>query len=305
MFKSGDPLINGVSNNINAYVEIYHLLTDNNVRFKAFINNFSDDHVSRWNSENLYGRMDAIHTFQGTTRMISIQFDVPSYDVDEALENLKKVSLLKQFLYPAYSQTRNALAISSSPLVRFKFMNLAVDSKTFDNGLLSVLKNVNFSPEMKEGVHVSSITPELKKVLLVQNAKNINSYIIPKLFSLSLNFEIIHEHQLGWTKNETIVEVLEPGRTAGQGAQAGTSGKTILYNFGGRTNEEGTALAATADVNYYPYGIGTTLSETPPISNAGTTATDLSLLSSQEQTVLTREGFPSVDNATGRILNSG
>ena len=182
----------GFTNAAKSGIEIYHLVTQQFVIFPAFITTFSDDHQSEWNEEHVYGRMDDLATFRRTKRMMTLEFDVPSVNYEEAKKNFEQIALLKKFLYPAYDKvgaytTGNALAISSSPFVRIKFLNYSATSISEEKGLLSTLKNINFSPDQEMGTHVQKEDNVLKA--------------IPKLFKISLSYNVFHEHTTGWVKN--------------------------------------------------------------------------------------------------------
>ena len=53
-------------------IQFYHLPSKRGVAFKAFITNFSDSYESSWNTEEVYGRMDPIATFQALPPNITI-----------------------------------------------------------------------------------------------------------------------------------------------------------------------------------------------------------------------------------------
>lgn len=185
-FSSNDS-VSGHTNEAKTAIEVHHLLTDKVVRFKAFITTFSDDHQSTWNEQAVYGRMDPMMTFERTSRAIQLEFDVPSYDIDEAKSNFYNLTLLKQFLYPLYernSNFSNALAISSSPLVRVRFMNYIVNAQDPNKGLLGGLKGIQFAPNYEVGTYLGT-----------------DGIIIPKLFKVTLSFTVLHEHTTGWVKN--------------------------------------------------------------------------------------------------------
>jgi hypothetical protein len=187
-FTSNDS-ISIHTNGAQTAIEVHHLLTDKSVRFKAFITNFSDDHQSTWNEQAVYGRMDPMMTFERTSRAIQIEFDVPSYDIDEAKRNFYNLTLLKQFLYPLYeknSNFSNALAISSSPLVRVRFMNYIVNAQDPTKGLLGGLKGIQFAPSYEVGTYLGT-----------------DGIIVPKLFKVTLSFTVLHEHTTGWVKHES------------------------------------------------------------------------------------------------------
>lgn len=186
-FVSNDS-ISGHTNQAGTAIEVHHLLTNKLVKFKAFITTFSDDHQSTWTEQTVYGRMDPMMTFERTSRAIQVEFDVPSYDFDEAKSNFYNLTLLKQFLYPLYdknSNFSNALAISSSPLVRVRFMNYIVNAQDSNKGLLGGLKGIQFAPNYEVGTYLGT-----------------DGIIIPKLFKVTLSFTVLHEHTTGWLKND-------------------------------------------------------------------------------------------------------
>jgi len=184
------------SKKTESFIEIFHLLTNQKLTFTAYIKTFSDDHQSTWTDESVYGRMDDITTFANTKRFISIDFDVPSIDTDDAIINMQKISLLKQFLYPAYGQSNNALAISSAPLVRLKFINFVYNPAVPTAGLLGRLKNINFAPNEEAGYHYVG-------KLNGTDGKGRNTVAVPKVFSINISqFGVLHEHQLGWIKKD-------------------------------------------------------------------------------------------------------
>jgi hypothetical protein len=187
-FTSNDS-ISGHTNKAKTAIEVHHLLTDKVVRFKAFITTFSDDHQSTWNEQAVYGRMDPMMTFEKTSRAIQIEFDVPSYDFQEAKRNFYNLTLLKQFLYPLYennSDFSNALAISSSPLVRVRFLNYIVNAQDPTKGLLGGLKGIQFAPNYEVGTYLGT-----------------DGIIVPKLFKVTLSFTVLHEHTTGWIKKDS------------------------------------------------------------------------------------------------------
>ena len=66
------------ANKNKLFIEFYHLPSNKSVAFKGFITEWSDKFDSKYNSEEVYGRNDPIHTFQGTSREISVSWDVPA-----------------------------------------------------------------------------------------------------------------------------------------------------------------------------------------------------------------------------------
>ena len=101
-----------------------HIPTGKEVHFKAFLTDYSESFKTKWNSTEVYGRNDAVQTFQGTQRTISVGFSIPAADVAESYSNLDKCSLLMRMLYPSYESSQGASSIAKAPLLRLKFLNL-------------------------------------------------------------------------------------------------------------------------------------------------------------------------------------
>ena len=70
-------------------LDFFHVPTGKHVAFKAMVNSFNDQYTSEWSSENVYGRMDPISQFQGTQRVISLDWDVVASSVEDAKANMQ------------------------------------------------------------------------------------------------------------------------------------------------------------------------------------------------------------------------
>jgi len=170
-------------------VDIYHIPSGRSTNFMAMMTEFSDTYTSEWNSETAYGRMDPIQTFQRTGRVITLGFDMAAGSSEEAHDNLQRITMLAQMLYPTYDADG---LIKNSPFCKIKFMNWAASTKDVaggggrsakDNGLLGTINGFTFSPVLDAGVFT---------------AKESRDYIFPKIVNISFSFTVIHEHQLGW-----------------------------------------------------------------------------------------------------------
>ena len=64
-------------------------VTKISVVFKAYIKSMQHDFTSTWNSENVFGRMDPIATFQGTVRKVNFSFGILAGSLEEAKENFQ------------------------------------------------------------------------------------------------------------------------------------------------------------------------------------------------------------------------
>tara|TARA_R110001583_G_scaffold146934_2_gene298959 strand:+ start:10315 stop:11133 length:819 start_codon:yes stop_codon:yes gene_type:complete len=154
--------------------------------FKAFVTNFSDDYVSNWTKDSVYGRMDPLAVFQNTTREVSLSFDIPAAEGGEALENLQKVERLIQGLYPLYQDYNSVPVISAAPLWKIKMANFLSDSGNASDtaksgGLLCSLAGFSFEPDLDQGYFV---------------LKDGQSF--PKNIKASLQATIFHNHTVGF-----------------------------------------------------------------------------------------------------------
>ena len=189
----------------------YHVPSDNHVFFKAFITAYNETFSSDYASEQVFGRIDPIHTFKQTTRNCTLSFVLPASTPSEAFDNMLRVDELRSFLYPSYAGSSNALTINQSPLTRIRVMNLLTDSRDplhyehlfgtaampSRTGALTVINNmtVNFNLEADIGVFEAGGSKGKAGSLSRRG-------ILPKLIEISLDFSIIHEKNLGYIANE-------------------------------------------------------------------------------------------------------
>ena len=174
-----------------AMLTFQSMINGDEVDFYAFMTSFSQNFTSTWNKESVYGRADPIGTFQGTERTISLGWDIPGGDVGQAIQNLSDVGSLIKMLYPAYSTSRStaagvtvgvsALSLSRSPLVKLKYGNLIADSED-GGGLLGWINSISWTPVIEMGMFTQC---------------NLGDKLYPKVISLTLDFNVLHEHDLG------------------------------------------------------------------------------------------------------------
>jgi hypothetical protein len=170
-------------------LEFFHVATGKTAMFKAYLTDYSDNFSSEWASEKVYGRMDPIHTFQGTERTITLAWDVPSADEVEGRTNFGNASTMYSMLYPAYrgEAGTDAGIIAAPPMVKLKFGNLIFDADADfmgdakSAGLLGWLSDLSFAPDLAAGFFDE--TP---------------GELIPQTIKLSCSFHVLHTHKLGW-----------------------------------------------------------------------------------------------------------
>ena len=160
-----------------------HVPTGREVEFKAFLDQISDAYTTNWNQESVYGRMDQIGTFQNTQRAIAVSWIVPAGSEFEAIDNMRRVQHLMQFMYPMYSDDG---ILASSPLLRLKFGNLIRDAKT-GKGLLGYVNGFTVDPDQDAGWFAYSHGPMTGE-----------TEMYPKALRLNCDFTVLHEHELGF-----------------------------------------------------------------------------------------------------------
>tara|TARA_R110002110_G_scaffold388199_1_gene600298 strand:+ start:1546 stop:2649 length:1104 start_codon:yes stop_codon:yes gene_type:complete len=187
-------------------IDIKHVPSGRSLFFKAFIENYVETFSPDWNSETVYGRMDPIYQFKNTTRSISLALKIPAATQSEAYENLAKVQALAQFLYPTYLKRGSATTIAQSPLLRLGVMNLARAQSpgkgpetfaspqsyhTSKDGLLGILKSLTINHNLAGEAGV------------IERGKT-GGNLLPKLIEINFDFDVIHEHSLGWDKENNF-----------------------------------------------------------------------------------------------------
>jgi hypothetical protein len=133
-------------------VSIIHIPSQIELHFKALLTGLSDGFQTRWDSQSVYGRMDPVKSFQGTSRTTSISWDLVSSSKEEAVANLRKVSNFAKMLYPMQSEHGSATTMISPPMMAIKFTNLVSQGKIGGNrGLTGTLNGFTFSPDLDAG----------------------------------------------------------------------------------------------------------------------------------------------------------
>ena len=162
-----------------AKLEITSMATDYIVEFPAFLTDFSQTFDATWNTEDVYGRMDPIATYQGTKRTMSLGFDLPAGSINEAKDNLLNCAVLTKMVYPVYNSHTENHILSKPPLVRVKFANLIEHQ---GSGLLGWITGLSWKPNLEMGMFTES-SDEKKE-------------FFPKIIGISFSFNILHEQRL-------------------------------------------------------------------------------------------------------------
>jgi hypothetical protein len=210
-------------------ISIQHVPTARSIYFKAFITNFIETFSPEWAEEKVYGRPDSIFLYKNTGRAFAIGYSIPASNAREAYENLGKVQMLTQFLYPSYEMAGEAQTIAQSPLLRLKVMNLgrkinptAGPQAIADKERYKIYNNYRSDPASSEGLlgvlTTLTVDHHLHDVGAFVKASNT---ILPKLIDLTFDFKVIHEHPVGWDAQD----------------QFGPGGANELFPYGVRLDD--------------------------------------------------------------------
>tara|TARA_R110000822_G_scaffold124487_1_gene258930 strand:+ start:132 stop:833 length:702 start_codon:yes stop_codon:yes gene_type:complete len=175
-------------------IRFLHVATETRVEFPAFVTEFSDSFQVGWGNETIFGRMDPVKPYQGTTRTISLGFDVVAPSLQQAKENMNNYSTLVQMMYPVYNKPLSGgfegkgRTIKAPPILRIQFMNLIKNNSdsTLEEGLLGCISGFTFNPNKEAGFFDQ------------------NNELLPKHFNISFKFDPQHETTLGFDEENFI-----------------------------------------------------------------------------------------------------
>lgn len=218
-------------------LEFYQTFSGATVSFKAFLQNYQETFTSNWSGDPVFGRPDPIQTYNGTVRNLTLGWKIPAFDLQDAQNNLSKTSTLTRMLYPEYSKVDNAATISKGSLVKIKFANLIFDASrgpdgdVRTSGLLGVINSLTWIPSVEEGF----FDPANK--------------LFPKLITITMGFNVLHQHTLGWEKSEP---------TPVGDKRAERIGKTKTDKINNRREDfaENAAPSWGADASLFPWAPG-------------------------------------------------
>lgn len=138
----------------NLKLEFKHVPSGTDVKFLAFLESFSDSFDAEWSSDKVFGRMDPIPQYKGTTRKINCSFTVPSDSHLAAFVNHEKISKLLRMMYPTWDASGGLQVynISAPPLMMVKFNNLIRDASDKTRGLLGYIPQLKYEPDMNSAI---------------------------------------------------------------------------------------------------------------------------------------------------------
>jgi len=245
----------GIANNAEAVLTFFHVPSETDVFFKAFITTFNESYNCDWTPDTVFGRTDPIYTFKNTQRSITLSWKIPAETISEAYENLGRVQKLTQFLYPSYADIgQNVSTLSQSPLVRLKLMNLVQQSKgpgtdtlNPENTATALFDAYISSNNPSEGLLGVITSMSVNHNLENQEAGVIQvktNTVLPKLIEVSIDFSVIHESVLGWDAENNFKDPNFPYNAVLEAEQFNVEPGDYSTKIAARQNRENDRVAA-------------------------------------------------------------
>ena len=217
---SDNKTIQGYVNATDAQLKIMSVPTQRQIWFPAFLTDFSQTFDATWNTEDVFGRMDPIATYQGTKRTMSLSFDLPAGSLQEAKDNLEGCSELVKMVYPVYGITVGTgefVGVGEEDIAKkigFIGGNRILSDRITPEGttgfreVLDVNKDILSKPPLVRikfanlisGVDSNGLLGWISGLSWKPNLEmgmfTSNNEFFPKIIGLSFSFNILHEQTL-------------------------------------------------------------------------------------------------------------
>lgn len=177
--------------------------------FRAFIKDgsLSENFMPEWQQKRYFGRVDLIPTYIGTTRTISLSFDVVAWSPADLPVIYRKLHKLQSMVYPTFD---TKAFLNAGPLIKMRVGDLiSAPSQGVKKGLPGYITSMN----VKYG-DVWSIETDYKA---------------PMLFTVSLEYTVLHEGNPGSYPAANPVVTDTPGVIDPLLAKEGSSDNSYIF----------------------------------------------------------------------------
>ena len=183
------PVGNGTTGFESIAIKPLHVRGASRLYFNSIITEYSDSWTPRWTPVNVYGRMDPIATYGGTSRELILGFRVISDSAAEAQLNMIKIEKLVQYQYPTYQSaggSGGARVLNSPPYFELTFMNV-LDSSRKNGSVLTGYINgaIQINPGFQSKEQAQFFSPGFDKLYFSD-------------VTVTLRMQVLHEGEIGW-----------------------------------------------------------------------------------------------------------
>jgi len=173
------------------YIKVYGSLTSQ-----------TQNWTLNWNEETVYGRIDPIPTYSGTTREVSVSFLLLTPVADTGGSQLQMgeyqtatVQRILQMCYPAYANRGdngfNTAVLKAPPILKIKMGNI-ISGKDGNSPVVGYLKNVGVEM-VNEGLYNMGMSSG-------------NKLVFYSRIQLNMSFGILHDFDLGVDDSGNILK---------------------------------------------------------------------------------------------------
>lgn len=194
------------------YIEVYHINSGKTVRFKAFMQDYNDVHNVSYDDQNFIGQSEPVKKWKSTVRQIDLSFAVVASGIAEAKQNLSKVSLMTNMLYPEQQQDGDGIItkVGGSPIFKVRFLNLIGApgvpwGEAWETGLQGYISNFLYRVDLENGVNFHAPSMRLnansagRKVRGSEQGAGKNDFhVYPQEINVSFTFYPVYEKSPGW-----------------------------------------------------------------------------------------------------------
>lgn len=190
--------------------------------FRAFLKgDLAETFTPDWQTEKFYGRVDDIPIYLGTSRIISVAFDIVAWSAADLPVIYKKLNKLQSMVYPTYNTTG---FMQSGPIIRMRIGDLIAGEN--NRGLPGYITSLDLSYD--DGIWN-----------IQENFK------VPRKISVSLSYTVLHDGNPGIYPYQQAT-INADGTIPESGSQGGTTfgaGKFVANQ-----NKSFTATVSVADI---------------------------------------------------------
>lgn len=174
--------------------EPLHLRKFGQIAFAVEDLNISQNFRASYQQHEAYGRMDPIVTYKNTTRSLRVSFSCQAHQLTDTgcgvIDNIKRVNILTQCLYPTYTDGPSAV-LKSPPFFRIYYGNYiggfqASGEIGGNDGLTGYLDGL------------SHAIGKVARNVALGGEGAAPGRALPRKIDLSFNFTVIHDKPVGW-----------------------------------------------------------------------------------------------------------